>query len=121
MNEASVQAAIRLEASQKGLRLFRNNCGAGFMRNGSFIRFGLANDSTAVNAVIKSADLIGIRPVVIEQWMVGHILGIFCSVECKASDWKPDNSDRYKAQLAWQSLIQSYGGEAHILNQTGSL
>ena len=74
-SEAAVQSQVRLEASRKGGRLFRNNVGAGYAEDGAFIRWGLANDSAQVNKVIKSADLIGLRPVLIEQKHVGLVLG----------------------------------------------
>ena len=45
LSEAGVQSRIRLEASQKGLRLWRNNVGAGMLEDGSFIRWGLANET----------------------------------------------------------------------------
>ena len=64
-SEAAVQNRIRLEASHKGLRIWRNNVGAGMMDDGTFIRWGIANDSKQMNNHIKSSDLIGIRPVVI--------------------------------------------------------
>ena len=83
-SEAAVQSQVRLEASRKGGRLFRNNVGAGYAEDGAFIRWGLANDSAQVNKVIKSADLIGLRPVLIEQRHVGLVIGQFVSREVKA-------------------------------------
>ena len=62
-SEGAIQGTIRLEASRKGLRLWRNNVGAFIDKNGNFIRYGLANDSKRMNDLIKSSDLIGIRPV----------------------------------------------------------
>ena len=65
-SEASVQAAVRAEASRRGERVWRNNLGAYTdPASGQFVRYGLANDSKQLNDVIKSADLIGIRPVVV--------------------------------------------------------
>jgi len=85
MSESAVQSLVRLEASRKGCRLFRNNVGAGYLENGSFIRFGLANDSDRLNQQIKSADLIGIEPVIITQGMVGQTIGRFLAREIKAA------------------------------------
>lgn len=121
MNERSVLDAVRLEASRLGIRLWRNNSGCAYTQDGRLLRYGLANDSAAVNDVMKSADLIGIRPMVIEPWMIGGIAGIFVSVECKASDWKPDNSPRTKAQIVWRDLITALGGEAYITTHAGIL
>lgn len=111
-DEASAQAAIRVAASKKGILLFRNNVGAGKLDSGSFIRWGLANDSAAMNRSVKSADLIGIRPVAITQADVGRVIGQFVSIECKRANWKYSGSEREAAQLKWLTLIQANGGRA---------
>jgi len=80
-SEAAVQTKIRLEASRKGCRVWRNNVGATMDENGNFIRYGLCNDSKQMNTVIKSSDLIGIRPVRIESTHVGQVIGQFPSQE----------------------------------------
>lgn len=122
MAESSVQAEIRLLASQRGWRLWRNNCGVLPDRNGRPVRFGLANDSPQLNRQIASADLIGIRPVLILPEHVGHTLGIFTSIECKHPDWKPsDKDERYLAQCRWRDLVLSLGGYAVITNKGGVL
>ncbi len=113
MIEAEVQNRIRLAASQAGWRLWRNNVGAGKLDNGSFVRWGLANDSERVNSEFKSGDLIGIRPVLITQEMVGTVIGQFASYECKRSDWKFNpNRERDAAQARWAELILLLGGHA---------
>lgn len=111
-SEAAVQAAVRAEASRRGYRLFRNNVGAGKLESGSFVRFGLANDSPAMNAVVKSADLIGVRPVVIEARHLGHTLGQFVSLECKGRGWRFAGTERETAQRRWAEMIVSMGGHA---------
>jgi len=120
-SEASISAAIRLEASRKGLRLFRNNVGALYSEEGQFIRFGLANDSAQLNKIIKSGDLIGIRPLVITQAHVGHVVGQFVSREVKAANWRYTGTDREQAQQRWALLISSLGGDAAFVNKEGSL
>lgn len=120
-SESNVQARIRLEAANRGVRLWRNNNGAGTLRNGSHIRWGLANDSAAYNKVLKSADLIGIRAVVITPDMVGKTIGQFVSMECKPEGWKPSGKEeleRYEAQMRWCNLINSMGGFAAIVDGT---
>jgi hypothetical protein len=119
--EAQVQALVRLEASKVGARLWRNNVGAATMDNGTFVRFGLANDSPTVNSKLKSADLIGIRPVLITQGHVGRTIGQFLSREVKKPGWKYTGNEREKAQLHWAELIVSLGGDAAIITGTGSL
>ena len=107
-SEAKVQQEIRLEASRKGLRLWRNNNGACTDQNGRLIRYGLANDSAKVNRNIKSSDLIGITPV-----QVGFkTYGVFTSIEVKKEGWTYKGTDRERAQLAWITLVTAMGGIA---------
>ncbi len=122
MAESSVQAAIRLLASQRGWRLFRNNVGVLIDTTGRPVRFGLANDSKQMNRQYASADLIGIRPVLILPEHVGHTLGVFTSIEVKHPDWKPSQSDeRYVAQCRWRDLVLSLGGYAVITNRSDTI
>lgn len=121
-SETAVQVQVRLEASQAGIRLFRNNKGAGFLQNGAFIRWGLANDSQRVSDHIKSADLIGIRPFVIGPHHVGHLIGQFVSRECKRHGWKYNAADPDEAaQMRWAELIRAYGGDAAFASGTGTI
>ena len=120
-SESHVQSLIKIEASRKGARLFRNNVGATVMPDGSFIRYGLANESAAINRVIKSSDLIGIKPVLITIDMVGLTIGQFISREVKHSEWEYTGTDREKAQLRWLELILSFGGDAAFVTGEGSL
>ncbi len=122
MAESSVQAAIRLAASQRGWRLFRNNVGVMTREDGVPVRFGLANDSRAMNQTYKSGDLIGIMPLVITPEHVGHTIGVFTSIEVKHPDWKPSESDeRYLAQKRWADLVNSLGGYAVITNRSDTI
>lgn len=108
--EAAVSSRIRLEASKRGWRLWRNNVGAGYAEDGSFMRWGLANDSAALNKVVKSHDLIGIHPVRITPAMVGSTIGQFASIEAKRADWKWSGSKHEVAQMNWGNLITVLGG-----------
>lgn len=120
-SERAVQSRVRLEAAQKGVHLWRNNVGAGQLANGSFLRWGLANDSAGLNEVIKSADLIGIRKRLITPADVGQHLGQFVSREVKRADWHWTGTPEEEAQLRWATLILSHGGDAAIVNSTGSI
>lgn len=111
-SESAVQAQVRLEAARLGWALWRNNVGALPDTRGRIVRYGLANDSPALNKRVKSADLIGIRPVVVTPAMVGTTIGQFVSREVKASGWCYVGSEREQAQLRWASLINSLGGDA---------
>jgi hypothetical protein len=102
MSEASVQQRIRLQHQQTGGRLWRNNSGVLTDTDGRPVRYGLANDSSKINKLIKSSDLIGITPV--------NGVGVFTAVEVKKGDWKFSGSDRELAQLRFIMLVQSMGG-----------
>lgn len=120
-SEAAVQAAVRLEAARKGVRLFRNNVGALIDSRGVPVRYGLANESKQVNEVMKSADLIGWRPVVIGPQHVGQCLAQFVSREVKAVGWRYTGADREPAQLAWAQLVTIGGGDASFCTGEGTL
>lgn len=121
-SEAAVQAGVRLEASKKGMRVWRNNVGAVHDTDtDTHLRYGLANDSPQVNKVIKSGDLIGIRPRIIQPGDVGHLIGQFVSFECKRGDWKWGNTERERAQGNWASLVLSLGGDARFVTGAGQI
>jgi hypothetical protein len=113
-SEAAVQTRVRLEASRAGWRAWRNNIGAGRIDGGSYVRWGLANDSAQLNAALKSSDLIGIRPRLIGSSDVGTTIGQFVSLECKAVGWKYTGTDRERAQDAWLRLVRGMGGHARF-------
>ena len=120
-SEAAVQAAVRLEAARKGVRLFRNNVGALIDSRGVPVRYGLANDSKQVNEVMKSADLIGWRPLLIGPQHVGTVVAQFVSREVKEVGWRYTGKDREPAQLAWAQLVTSGGGDAAFCTGVGTL
>lgn len=112
-SEAAVQAAVRVAASQQGMRLWRNNLGAyQDPDTRAWVRYGLANDSKQMNAVIKSSDLIGCRPRVIQAGDVGSLFGQFVAYEIKHGGWRYTGTDREAAQRRYLDLITTLGGEA---------
>lgn len=120
-SESGVQSLVRLEAARAGIHTWRNNVGAGKLENGSFLRWGLANESAAVNDRLKSADLIGIRKRLILQRHVGTYIGQFWSRECKPPGWIFKGTPREVAQLRWITLINSNGGDAAFANGEGTI
>lgn len=119
-NETAVQWGVRLEGARAGVRLWRNNVGALLDARGVPVRYGLANDTKALNANIKSGDLIGVRPVTITPAMVGYTIGQFVSRECKAPGWSWGGTDRELAQLKWAQMIAGLGGDAAFVTGPGS-
>jgi len=108
--EAAAVNDIRLEASNSGCLLMRNNKGVAFDKKGVPIRFGLANDTKAMSDEKKSSDLIGIKPVFITPQHVGHVLGVFLSIEAKHGAWQWSGNDHEIAQASFHTTIKSYGG-----------
>jgi hypothetical protein len=117
-SEAAIQQKKQLEESKKGARLWRNNVGAYSDDYGNYIRYGLCNESKAVNQLYKSSDLIGITPVLITPDMVGQTIGVFTAYECKKEGWKfKPNNKHEQAQLNFINLVVSMGGIGAFINE----
>jgi hypothetical protein len=117
LSEAAVQNNLRLNASRAGIVTFRNNSGAGKIEgSGSFVRWGLCNESPAQNAQMKSSDVIGCFPMTIIPEHIGKTFGRFYARECKPSNWKRPSGDREIAQQRFIFLINSLGGDAAFHN-----
>lgn len=115
-SEEAVSARVRLTAAQRGMQLWRNNVGALQDSRGVPVRYGLANDSKALNAVFKSSDLIGIDSTLIAPEDVGKPRGQFVALECKASAWSYTGDSHERAQLAFINVVLAYGGRAKFIN-----
>ena len=112
-SEAACAAQVRLAAGRAGVPLWRNNNGGCTDHTGRLIRFGLGNESPALNKVWKSSDLIGILPVVVQPSHVGKTLGVFIAVETKKSGWRLTPGDkRGQAQAAFLKSVKAFGGVA---------
>lgn len=132
-SESNVQARVRLHAASQGVHLWRNNSGAGCVVDPkklcfqcerharSFIRWGLGNDSPNLNAVVKSADLIGWRPRVITAGMVNLTIAQFVSRECKKVGWTYKGTPEEVAQNRWHSMILAAGGDSAFTTGTETL
>lgn len=120
-SEAAVSNDVRLEGGHKGVRLFRNNVGACEDKTGRIIRYGLANESKEMNKELKSSDLIGIRPLLITDNMVGCTIGQFVAREAKPRNWAYCGNDHERAQLNFLNFVIALGGDACFANDTGTL
>ena len=121
LNETTIQARIRLEASRKGMKLWRNNVGAVINSKGKYLRYGLCNDSHKLNQSIKSSDLIGIRPITIKPDHVGNVIGQFVALEVKPSNWSYKDNKHEKAQLKFLQIILAHGGHASFIKNIRDL
>jgi len=115
-SEAAITQEVLLAAAAQNITLWRNNVGALPDNKGRYIRYGLCNDSPAMNRQFKSSDLIGITPVIITPDMIGQRVGVFTSYEVKKQHWKWNNTVREVAQANWLQLIVDNGGIAAFVN-----
>jgi len=119
--ETDIQAGLRIAASKRGDVLWRNNNGAGKLENGSFVRWGICNDSQALNEMCKSSDLIGIKRVTVTQAMVGKTVGVFYAREVKRSGWMYRGTAREVAQKRFIDIVNEMGGDAAFATGEGDL
>lgn len=97
----------------------RNNSGAAIL-DGRSVRWGLMNDSPALNARIKSSDLIGWTTVTVTPDMVGQRLAVFTAVEVKDGSFKgTPRNDRERAQEAFLKYVRDGGGLAAFAASEG--
>lgn len=127
--ENLVQAKVRLVGPLHGFSLYRNNVGATKAKCPSCgtpsqpVRYGLANDSAALNKIVKSSDLIGWHS---ETWLHPETfqptkVARFVAIECKRADWPGYNPEdpHERAQQRWLELVVSSGGIGRF--STGAL
>lgn len=110
-NETPLMQKIQVYGSYIGWRLFRNQVGTYKILYDSgetaYLSSGLAKGS---------GDLIGWRPVVITQEMVGMTLAQFVSCEVKDGKAKPEED-----QLAWIEKVRKDGGLAFVARSEADL
>jgi hypothetical protein len=86
------------------------------------VRYGLANDSPALNKRLKSADLIGWETVPVANLDPRGVVARFLSVECKEPGWRfHPNNEREQAQAMWAALVNNSGGRAIFATGRGAL
>lgn len=121
ITETDVQNAVRLAIQAAGGVAWRNNVGALTDQRGIPVRFGLGNDSAALNRVFKMGDLVGIMPVrgYLSDLAPLTMVGIFCMWECKEPTWKWRATPREVAQ--WEAIreVRRFGGRAGFVTGPG--
>lgn len=122
-SETVVQQQTRLQFAYVG-PMWRNNVGACEDATGRQIRYGLGNDSAALNREIKSSDLIGITPVTAFLASTGRweTLGVFTALEVKRSDWRQTPADeRAIAQAKFHAIVREAGGFAGFVTDPAQI
>lgn len=120
-SEDHIQDQLRLNAPRHGFMLFRNNVGVLKDARGVPVRYGLANDSAAVNRRFKSSDLIGWRSIVITPDMVGQTVALFVARECKHEGWRYAATEEQQAQLRFLDLVNNAGGDACFVSSVDGI
>jgi len=121
-NEAVVQQQVQLAMARLGAQVWRNNSGACTDDTGRLIRYGLGNSSAALNAAIKSADLIGITPMTVQAHHVGRTVGVFTALEVKRPGWHLTPGDkRGQAQKRFLDIVVGVGGMAGFVTDPADL
>ena len=121
-NEAVVQQQVRLAMARLGAQVWRNQSGAMEDKTGRIVRFGLSNDSAALNAAIKSADLVGITPMTVQAHHVGRTVGVFTAIEVKRPGWHLTPGDkRGQAQKRFLDIVVGVGGMAGFVTDPADL
>lgn len=115
-SEAAIQSRQRLAAARSGIVLWRNNVGCLSDERGVPLRYGLANESAPMNQMLKSADLIGWRKLIVAPEHVGRPIAQFVSLESKRGDWRFTGKGREAAQARWCEIVTEAGGLARISN-----
>ena len=110
--ENAVAQRVRMAAFAAGRVLWRNNVGQLLDARGVPVRYGLMNESKAMNARNKSPDYIGIKPVQVTHAHVGTVIGQFYARETKNADWLYTGTPHEVAQLNAITIINQYGGDA---------
>lgn len=110
--EKAVAQRLRMAAFAAGRILWRNNVGALLDARGVPVRYGLMNESKAMNERNKSPDYVGIKPVLITPAHVGTVIGQFYARETKEAGWTYTGDPHEIAQLNAITIINNYGGDA---------
>lgn len=111
--EAPILQCTRLEASKHGCRLFRNNRGLFYTKDGRRVKAGLDAEG--------SSDLIGFVPVTITPDMVGKQVAVFLAVETKREGWEKPKGETELRQANFINFVNNFGGIGFFLNDPDDL
>lgn len=110
-SESAIQNKVRIDAGKVGILAWRNNVGALPDATGRIVRYGLCNDTKEMNKRIKSSDLVGIKPTLITQTMVGQTFGQAWFREVKEYGWKYTGTAHEEAQSKFGQIVIAKGGD----------
>lgn len=120
-SEAAVASECDLELAKHGIITMQNNVGALQDKTGRYVRYGLMNETPAMNKAIKSSDRILLISYVVKPQDVGRTLGLFGGVEYKKRKWVYTGEGREVAQATFHRVLASKGGFGTFANSRESL
>lgn len=120
-SENAVAAEARLMLGRYGIVAMRNNVGVLEDKNGRPVRYGLCNETPAMNKTIKSSDDILAIPYVVKPQDVGRKLGIIGGVEYKKRNWVFSGNGRETPQLNFHRMLHAVGGVGIFANSGQSV
>lgn len=96
--ETNIMNQVMLDESKKGVMLWRNNTG----------KFRAMDNPQRIVTVgqVGSADIIGVKPILITADMVGQTIGQAVAIEVKTTTGRQS-----EAQKLWQIAFEKHGGE----------
>lgn len=124
LTEQAVQQECRFVGAGQGMWLLRNNSGAFNPKQppSPGTRWGLGNDSSKINAVMKSSDLIGCTEFVIPPHWVGRKVAVMTAIEVKDPNWHLTPGDkRAQAQAAFMNKVTAMGGLSGFVTNAAQL
>lgn len=114
MSERKIQSEILLALADHGLTCWRNNVGTGWAGKALKRADGsvLVQDARPLHAGLckGSSDLIGLRPLVITEAMVGQTLAQFVALEVKQPGRSPTPDQRHFIEF-----VSEHGGLARVV------
>ncbi len=104
MREGELIRRIMLAESERGTRLWRNNCGALQDKDGRWVKYGVCNPG--------GSDLLGFTPYIVLASDVGRTLAIFTAIEAKTGTLNPTAE-----QAAFLRAVEKAGGIARVVRE----